>query len=91
MTPTESLHKRYLEVTTAALAAARAAPVADPRAAEVIDMASRYVSDAGYFFEHGDVARALAALSYAHGWLDCGARMKLFIVHDNTLFTVDEN
>jgi hypothetical protein len=33
---------------------------------------------------------AFAALNYAHGWLDAGARLGLFDVdHDSTLFTVD--
>jgi uncharacterized protein len=87
---TEALRKRYEQVTTAALAMAQQAPKNDPRAAEVIEMAACYVSDAKHFLAQGDTARALAALSYAHGWLDCGARLKLFTVHDNTLFTVDE-
>lgn len=86
---TRALRDRYDRVTRAALALARDAPQQDPRAAVVLDMAARYVSDAAYFLEQGDVARSLAALSYAHGWLDCGARLKLFIVTDETLFTVD--
>jgi hypothetical protein len=33
---------------------------------------------------------AFAALNYAHGWLDAGARLGLFDVgKDNVLFTVD--
>ena len=32
---------------------------------------------------------AFAALNYAHGWLDAGARIGLFKVKDNRLFTVD--
>lgn len=86
----ESLLVRYQRVTREALQVAQAAPRNDPRAAEVLDMAERYVSDADYFLKKGDAERALAALSYAHGWLDCGARLKLFEVNDNRLFTVDE-
>ena len=31
-----------------------------------------------------------AALNYAHGWLDAGARSGVFDVHDSRLFTVDD-
>ena len=33
---------------------------------------------------------AFAALNYAHGWLDSGARIGLFDVKDSRLFTVDD-
>lgn len=55
-----------------------------------LDMASRYIKDAHYFAEKGDIPRAFGALNYAHGWLDAGARMGLFDVgRDSILFTVD--
>jgi uncharacterized protein len=85
-----AMRDRYERVTKAALAIAKAAPQNDPKAAaEVLQMAESYVSDAQFFLEQGDVPRSLAALSYAHGWLDCGARLELYIVHDDKLFTVD--
>jgi uncharacterized protein len=52
-------------------------------------MAERYISDAQFFEQNGDLLRALAALSYAHGWLDCGARLRFYHVTDDRLFTVD--
>jgi|TARA_B100001971_G_C18172679_1_gene528113 hypothetical protein len=56
----------------------------------VLDMASRYYSDAQHFADKGDKVNAFAALNYAHGWLDAGARLGLFDVDgDNVLFTVD--
>jgi hypothetical protein len=60
------------------------------KAQEVLDMAQRYYSDAGHFKEKGDIVTAFAALNYAHGWLDCGARLGLFKVADSRLFTVDD-
>lgn len=57
---------------------------------EVLDMAKRYFSDAGHFRQKGDWVLAFAALNYAHGWLDCGARLGLFKVNDSRLFTVDD-
>ena len=42
------------------------------------------------YAEKGDLVNAFAALNYAHGWLDAGARLGLFDVDgDNVLFTVD--
>lgn len=57
---------------------------------DFLDMAKRYFDDAGYFKEKGDYVNALAALAYAHAWLDAGARLGFFDVgHDSELFTVD--
>lgn len=91
-TVTPELLKKYFTITEEALAAARAAinPQHHGQALEALDMVERYVSDAHHFQERGDPVLAFAALNYAHGWLDCGARNKLFDVHDSRLFTVDE-
>jgi hypothetical protein len=60
------------------------------KAEDFLDMAQRYFSDAKYFKEKGDIVTAFAALNYAHGWLDAGARLGFFDVdNDNKLFTVD--
>ena len=60
------------------------------QAEDFFDMATRYYSDAKHFREKGDWVNSFAALNYAHGWLDAGARIKLFLVTDSTLFTVDD-
>src|SRR3989344_8880612 len=60
-------------------------------ALDFLDMAERYYSDALHFKKKGDVVTAFAALNYAHGWLDAGARIKLFKVNDSRLFTVDDD
>ncbi len=85
---------KYFDVTGRALAKVKIAKeqkVAWKAAAEdFLDMAQRYFSDAKHFEEKGDIVTAFAALNYAHGWLDAGARLGLFDVdHDNVLFTVD--
>jgi uncharacterized protein len=60
-------------------------------AEDFFDMASRYYSDAEHFFnDKKDMVLAFAALNYAHGWLDAGARIGLFQVKDSRLFTVDD-
>ena len=60
------------------------------QAKDFLDMASRYFSDANHFYSKKDYVNAFAALNYAHGWLDAGARIKLFKVNDSRLFTVDD-
>lgn len=84
--------KRYFEVTEKALAAAKKSKdrLGMPEArADFLDMIERYVSDAHHFESKKDLVNAFAALNYAHGWLDAGARIGLFDVHDSKLFTVD--
>jgi uncharacterized protein len=59
-------------------------------AADGLLMVDNYLSDADHFASEGDRVRALAAISYAHGWLDALARMGVLDVdHDSELFTVD--
>lgn len=58
------------------------------QAAEILLMVECYLKDSQYFKGKKDYATCFAAINYAHGWLDCGARLKIFLVTDNTLFTV---
>lgn len=91
-TITDQKLDKYFQITQEALALATVNINPDNHAAalEALDMVERYVSDAQHFRTKGDYVNAFAALNYAHGWLDCGARNKLFDVHDSRLFTVDE-
>lgn len=62
----------------------------DTIAKDYLNMAQTYFEDAKHFEQKGDWINAFAALNYAHGWLDAGARLGLFDVeHDSVLFTVD--
>ena len=47
-------------------------------AKDFLGMAENYFSDAKHFQEKNDLLNALAALSYAHAWLDAGVRSDLF-------------
>ncbi len=80
MTPTELLDK-YLRLTTEALArVTSSAPnrsFLDGAAKDFLAMARAYLTDAQHFKERGDLVRALAAVSYAHVWLDAGVRLGL--------------
>ena len=86
---------KYFEITGRAITAAKKAGISAKRkgmkaeAEDFLDMAERYYSDAKHFMAKGDYVTAFAALNYAHGWLDAGARIGLFDVYDSELFTVD--
>jgi len=57
-------------------------------ASKIIEMVSCYLNDAKFFEKQEDYVNAFAAINYAHGWLDSGARLGIFNVKDNRLFTV---
>ena len=81
---------KYLNISKKALSLAKKAKQ-KPGASEILDMAERYLQDAEYFMNtKKDYVLAFAAINYAHGWLDCGARKGFYDVKDNSLFTVDE-
>jgi len=78
---TRSLLEKYLALTSEALGRVRTVP---PRrsfligaADDFLGMARAYLADAEHFREIGDLDRALAAASYAHGWIDAGVRLGL--------------
>ena len=79
--PETPLYEKYLRHTREALA--RAAPAAPERSFlrgasdDFLSMARAYLADAEHFARAGDLERALAAASYAHGWLDAGVRLGL--------------
>jgi|SRR3989338_6159773 len=88
----EKLNK-YFDITSRAIAKVKLADNAKinvkEAAEDFFDMAKRYFSDAKHFRDKGDYVTAFAALNYAHGWLDAGARLGLFYVDDDELFAVD--
>jgi hypothetical protein len=86
---------QYLDTTWRALEKLRIA--APPRsfnrklADDFLTMARSYFEDAKHFRSVGDYVNAFASVNYAHGWLDCGARIGLFDVGgDDQLFTLYE-
>ncbi len=84
--------QKYFSLTKEALDKAKIAldKTRLKEARDFLDMAQRYFDDAHYFHEKKkDAVLAFAALNYAHGWLDAGARIGLFKVKDSRLFTVD--
>jgi hypothetical protein len=77
----EPLLDKYLKLTREALQRVRPATPRRSYLAGASDdflaMARAYLSDAEHFERSGDPDRALAAVSYAHGWLDAGVRLGL--------------
>jgi hypothetical protein len=77
----EPVLTKYLRITREALERVKPSP---PRrsflvgaADDFLSMARAYLSDAESFERSGDRERALAAVSYAHGWIDAGVRLGL--------------
>lgn len=87
--PKEKIEK-YYNLTSRALAIAKKSisKGKGKQANEIILMVDCYLRDSKHFEEKGDYVNAFGALNYAHGWLDAGARLKIFNVTDNKLFTV---
>ena len=94
-TITEAKIDRYLDITKRALDKLR---VVTPErsfskrmADDFLNMATSYYNDAKHFRDNGDFVTAFAAVNYAHGWIDCGARIGLWDVgQDDQLFTLYE-
>ncbi len=73
--------ERYLEITQRALTVVRLSPPSRSflykGGEDFLGMARSYYQDALHFRDEGDLPRALAAVSYAHGWIDAGVRLGL--------------
>jgi hypothetical protein len=82
--------EKYKKLTSKALDKAKKSIIRgkEAYAKEIISMVENYLSDAGYFENQEELVDAFAALNYAHGWLDAGARLDIFNVKDSRLFTV---
>ena len=86
---------KYLGITKAALDKLKiAAPdrsFGKKMADDFLNMAVSYYNDAVHFRKNGDLINAFASVNYAHGWIDCGARIGLFDAFgDDKLFTLYE-
>jgi len=47
-----------------------------------LEMARNYFFDAKHFREKGDLVNALAALSYAYGWIDAGIKAEILKIKE---------
>lgn len=78
-----NITKKALEIAKKSISKGK-----ENRAREIVEMVECYLSDSNHFEKKGDLVNAFGAIYYAHGWLDCGARLKVFEVTDTSLFTV---
>jgi len=92
-TITEAHLQKYIELTKKALAIVKTAEKNQERIKEVndlLDLAERYYRDALHFKKQNEYVNAFSAINYSHAFLDTGARLGLFKVHDSKLFMVDD-
>ena len=92
-TITEEKIDRYLAITKEALDKLKVVTpdrsFAKDLSDSFLEMATCYYNDAKKFRADGDFVTAFASVNYAHGWLDCGARIGLWDVGgDDRLFTL---
>ena len=82
--------EKYYNITKKALDIAKRSVSKNQqkKANEIIKMVECYLQDSIYFKDKKDYINSFGAIYYAHGWIDCGARLKIFNVKDNDLFTV---
>tara|TARA_Y100000310_G_C20623570_1_gene784641 strand:+ start:253 stop:531 length:279 start_codon:yes stop_codon:yes gene_type:complete len=82
--------EKYYKLTSKALAIARKAVLKSKvkQSKEIFTMVEAYLSDSQHFKKKGEYVLAYGALNYAHGWLDAGARLKVYKVTDSDLFTI---
>lgn len=82
--------KKYRGITEKAFAIAKKSIFKgkEQEAKKIIEMADCYLKDSEHFEKKGDLMNAFGAIYYAHGWIDCGARLGIFDVSDDKLFTI---
>jgi hypothetical protein len=84
--------KKYEDMLKRALQKIKYSPMPESHlctvAKDYYTMAEAYYKDGRYFLENGDPVNALAAFSYGHAWLDAGVKLGIFVVDDDTLFTI---
>jgi len=82
--------EKYINLTEKALKIAKSSINKKNKnnAKKIIEMVEAYLSDSKHFKEKGDWVNSFAAINYAHGWLDSGARLDIFEVKDDKLFTI---
>jgi hypothetical protein len=86
----EEIIEKYRKITEKALGIAKKSisKGKEKQAKEIIKMVECYLSDSRHFQSKDDLINSFGAIYYSHGWLDAGARLKIFDVSDSDLFTI---
>ncbi|MBU2633648.1 MAG: DUF357 domain-containing protein [Nanoarchaeota archaeon] len=87
---TEKKLNHYFKITSQALDEAKKSSCKNLKEhrQEFLQMIECYYKDAQHFKKNKDFVNSFASLNYAHGWLDAGARLKIFNVKNTNLFSV---
>ncbi len=84
--------ERYERLLREALGKADISPIERSHMRKVAEdyknMARSYYEDGMHFIRSEDSVNALICFSYGHAWLDAGARLGVFDVDDDVLFTI---
>jgi hypothetical protein len=90
---TEEKLKKYLSITEKALEIIKILPPEGSQLRKAADdllmMATSYYKDACYYKEKGDHVTAFACINYAHGYIDAGVRLGLFLGDDSGIFAFE--
>lgn len=90
---TEEKITTYLAVTEKALSVLKVLPPEGSTlrkvAEDILMMATSYFNDARYYKEKADYVTAFACVNYAHGYIDSGVRMGLFMGDGSGLFAFE--
>ncbi len=93
---TEEKLKKYLSITEKAIKGIKIKKGLSSddkkKAEDMIDMASRYFSDANfYYLKKNDYVTAFGSVNYSHAWLDSCARLGFLDIDDDVreFFVVD--
>lgn len=85
--------EKYLNITEKALRVLTILPPGGSQLREAADdllmMATSYFKDACYYKEKGDYVTAFACVNYAHGYIDAGVRLGLFLGDNSGLFAFE--
>ncbi len=90
---TEEKLEKYLDITEKALQVLKVLPPEGSHLQKAADdllmMATSYFQDACYYKEKGDYVTAFACVNYAHGYIDAGVRLGLFLGDDSGIFAFE--
>jgi hypothetical protein len=90
---TEENITKYLNITEKALSVLKVLPpegsTLQKVAEDLLMMATAYYNDARHYKEKQDYVTAFACVNYAHGYIDAGVRMGLFLGDGSELFAFE--
>jgi hypothetical protein len=83
----------YLDITKKALDIIKILPPESSHLKKAADdlylMASSYYKDACHYKDQGEYVTAFACVNYAHGYIDAGVRLGLFLGNNSGIFAFE--